>query len=416
MGNTLVLGLGGVGSVIANKVVENNDVFRDVILSCRSSNRGIRLIEKLKNKRKSNRYKVDFMPCDALDKSRLVDLIKKTNTDMVINAALPDTHLTVMRACLDTGADYIDTAVYEDPKDKEIIPPWYESYEWKLSKDFEDRNLTALLSMGFDPGVVNVFCAKAEQDFFDTIDTIDILDVNAGNHGKFFATNFNPEVNLNELNEPVFYWDNGGWKAIAPFSRTASFVFPEVGEHQLFSVGHDEIHSLYKYISAKKIEFWMGFNERFVNTFSILENLNLLSKDPVNIDGARVAPLTVLSAVLPSPESLAPHYTGKICIGCLISGLKSGIRKTIFIYSTLDHEFCFEDAGAQAISYSTGVPAVAGAKLVKTGIWNVGKMVNPEQLPPDPLLEEMNAMGIQWAVKEMPNDIFVPYNIENSEC
>jgi carboxynorspermidine synthase len=260
--------------------------------------------------------------------------------------------------------------------------------------------VTGILGIGFDPGAVTAFCAYVRKHIIDDIDSIDIMDVNAGDHGRFFATNFDPEVNLREIMEDVVYWENGEWVRIPCHSRSRSYDFPVVGEQVVYSMGHDELHSLATNIPARRIEFWMGFDDRYIQVFNVLNELGLLSGEPVEVEGQPVAPLKLLKAVLPDPASLAPGYTGEVCIGCLVKGRSEGEDREVFIYSSCDHADCYRDIGAQAISYTTAVPMVSAALLVTRGEWRVGKLVNVEELDPDPFMALMPELGLGWDLRQ----------------
>ncbi|MEM1046743.1 MAG: saccharopine dehydrogenase family protein [Pseudomonadota bacterium] len=399
--NPLILGAGGVGSVMAHKAAQNNTVFGDITLATRSPDRAHQVaaeIERLGN-RQTQDHALAVRGVDARDTGELVALIRDTGAGMVMNASSTHTHMAVMEACLETRVPYLDTSVYEREEEENAPAPWYENYEWKLRDRFAEAGLTALLSIGFDPGVVNVFCRKVLNDYVPDIDTIDILDVNAGDHGRYFATNFNPEINLREIMEDVVYWEDGRYVTIKPHSKSMEFDFPVVGRHRLFSVGHDELHSLPRYIPARRIEFWMGFGERYLAVFDVLNRLGLLSSVPVDVEGTPVAPIKLIKALLPDPASLAKGYTGEVCIGCLVNGRRDGTPTRVFIYSTCAHEACYRDVGSQAISYTTGVPAVAAALTLAEGPWNAGRMVNVEELDPDPYLRNLTKLGIDWHVR-----------------
>ena len=400
--NPLILGAGGVGSVMAHKAAQNNAVFGDITLATRTLERADKVVADIE--RRGNRQTGDHViatrAVDARDSAAVAALIRETGAGIVLNASSTHTHLNVMEACLETGAHYLDTSVYEREGEENAPAPWYGNYEWKLKDRFAERGVTSLLSIGFDPGVVNVFCKKVLDDYIDDIDEIDIVDVNAGSHGRYFATNFNPEINLREIMEDVVYWEDGKWVTIQPHSRWIDFDFPKLGTHRLYSVGHDELHSLYKNVPAKRIEFWMGFGEQYLKVFSVLDNLGLLSSKPIDVEGVQMAPIKMIKAVLPDPASLAEGYTGEVCIGCQVKGRQAGEARSVFIYSTCDHEECYRDVGSQAISYTTGVPAVAAALTLAEGPWNVGRMVNVEELDPDPFLANMDKLGIRWQVRE----------------
>jgi len=400
--NPLIIGAGGVGSVMAHKAAQNNVALGDITIATRTLDRADRVVSQIDalDNRQTRDAEIRTRRVDAMDSSAMVSLIRESGARLVMNASSTHTHLAVMEACLETGAHYLDTSVYEKEGEENAPAPWYANYEWALKDRFAAHGVTALLSIGFDPGVVNVFCRKALNDYLDEIDEIDILDVNAGSHGRYFATNFNPEINLREIMEDVVYWEDGGWTTIKPHSKSMEYDFPVVGRHRLYSVGHDELHSLYRHIPAKRIEFWMGFGEQYLNVFGVLNNLGLLSSVPVDVEGTQIAPIKVIKALLPDPASLAKGYTGQVCIGCRISGRRDGSPRTVFLYSTCDHEACYRDVGSQAISYTTGVPAVAAALTLAEGPWNVGRMVNVEELDPDPYLSNLSRLGIDWHVRD----------------
>ncbi|MDX1431848.1 MAG: saccharopine dehydrogenase family protein, partial [Gammaproteobacteria bacterium] len=301
---------------------------------------------------------------------------------------------------LETGADYLDTAVYEVEGQVNVPPPWYANYEWPYRERFRTAGVTGILGIGFDPGAVNAFCAYARKHLFDDIESIDIMDVNAGDHGRFFATNFDPETNLREIMEDVLYWEDGDWQRVPYMSKSRVYDFPVVGEHRVYSMGHDEIHSLSQNIPARRVEFWMAFNERYMRVFSTLEQLGLLSTELVDVEGTPVMPLKVVKAVLPDPSTLAPGYSGKVCIGCLVRGTQDGKRREVFVYTTCDHTECYREVGSQAISYTTAVPMVTAALLLKRGEWRTGSLVNVEELDPDPFMTLMPEIGLSWDVRE----------------
>ena len=400
--NTLVIGAGGVASVMAHKVGQNNDILGNLHIATRTPTKADLIVDQVRARNNINdtSKSLSTSELDGKDTSALINLIREKQISIVLNASSTHTHLSVMEACLETGAHYLDTSVYEKEGMENEPAPWYENYEWKMKERFAEKGNTAVLSIGFDPGVVNAFCRKAQNDYFDLIDTIDIMDVNGGSHGRYFATNFNPEINLREIMEDVIYWENGEWKTIPPHSKSREYDFPVVGQHKVYSMGHDEIHSLFKNIPARRIEFWMGFGAHYLRVFEVLNNLGLLSSEAVEIEGVRMAPIKMVKAVLPDPATLAEGYTGEVCIGSLIKGQKDGVNRQMFLYSTLSHRQCWDDVGAQAISYTTGVPAVAAALEVAKGNWNVGRMVNVEELDPDPFLTTLEDLGIQWDIRE----------------
>ena len=410
--NTLIIGAGGVGAAVAFKCAQHNDVLGNLCVASRSFDKCERLVRAINDDgRKRNRdYDFGAAAVDARDVDATAKLIESTGSRVVINAADPVCNLAIMRACLRAGAHYLDTSVAEGENEQNMPAPWYANYEWRLKDSFAEKGLTALLSIGFDPGVVNVFAAYARKHWFDTIDTIDIVDINDGDHGRYFATNFNPEVNLREIMEEVQYWEEGGYRKVAHHSRYVDFDFPEIGRRRLYSVGHDELHSLPKHIPARRIEFWMGFGERYLRVFEVLNRLGLLSSHPVEVDGGvTLAPIKMVKAVLPNPADLAEGYTGKVCIGNWVRGVKDGQPRVVFIYSICSHEDCYADTRSQAVSYTTAVPAVTAALLLTENVWNPRRMVNVEELDPDPFLDRMPAVGIDWTWREEPPEReFVP--------
>lgn len=416
--NPIIVGAGGVGSVIAHKAAQNNSVFGEITIATRTQERADKIVSAIdeRNNRQVSSAAIRTRKIDAKDTASLVKLIRETGAGLVMNASSTHTHLAVMEACLETGAHYLDTSVYEKEGEENAPAPWYQNYEWRLKDRFAEKSITALLSIGFDPGVVNVFCRKVQNDYLEEIDEIDILDVNAGDHGRYFATNFNPEINLREIMEDVVYWENDAWVKISPHSRSLEYDFPNVGRHRLYSVGHDELHSLYKNIPARKFEFWMGFGERYLNVFGVLNRLGLLSSIPVDVEGVAIPPIKMVKALLPDPASLAKGYKGEVCIGCRIAGRHKGRPRTIFIYSTCKHETCFKDVGSQAISYTTGVPAVAAALTLAEGPWNVGLMVNVEELDPDPYLVNLQKLGIDWKIRDDDPSRVLGWVSENEAC
>lgn len=401
--NTLIVGAGGVGSAVAFKCAQNNSVLGNITLASRTEEKCQNVIQRIL-KRAANEYpeySLTAKKLDATNVGELVELIKDSKSGIVINAASTTCNMPILQACLEAGAHYLDSSVAEGEHEDNMPAPWYQNYEWRLKEDFKKRNLSAILSIGFDPGVVNVFAAYAQQHLFDEIDSIDILDVNAGNHGHFFATNFNPEINLREIAEDVQYWDGGAYRRIPCLTRIGAFDFPDIGLQKLYSVGHDELHSLPKFIRANRIEFWMGLSERYLRVFDVLKNIGLLSSNVIQIDEeTALPPIKVLNSVLPDPSSLAEKYTGNACIGTLVKGFNGNKPRAVFIYSNFSHQDCYRDTESQAVSYSTAVPLVAAAVLIVKGDWAPGRMVNVEELDPIPFLNLMPELGITWNMRE----------------
>jgi len=311
--------------------------------------------------------------------------------------------MSLLEACIQTGVAYIDTAIHEEPNKVCEDPPWYANYEWKRKDRCREKGVTAILGAGFDPGVVNAYCAYAAKHYFDTIDTIDILDVNAGNHGKYFATNFDPEINFREFKK-VWTWIDRKWVMEKVHSIKLTYDFPVVGKMPVYLNGHDEIHSLSKNINANSVRFWMGFSDHYINVFTVLTKLGLMSEKPIKTaEGVEVVPLKVLKAILPDPLSLAANYTGKTCIGNYIVGKKGRKKRKIFIYNICDHAENYKEVESQAISYTAGVPPVAAAILIAKEVWDVKTMVNVEELDPDPFIELLNTMGLPTLIDEHPS-------------
>jgi carboxynorspermidine synthase len=401
----LQVGAGGVGWVLAHKLAQNNDVFGDIVLASRTVAKAERIIESIRRKGSAKAADAAIVPrgVDADDVPSLCRLIEAVGPELVVNAGPPWVNVAVMEACCRTRTSYLDTSVATDLcSPGQQVPEAYDP-QWAFRDRFADLGITGILGAGFDPGVVSVFCAYAKKHLFDAIDTIDVLDVNAGSHGRKFATNFDPETNLLEIQGDSFYWENGGWKRVPCHSRMMEFDFPVVGRFKVFSMAHDEVRSLAEYIPAKRIEFWMGFSDTYLRYFNCFRDVGLLSPHPVTTsDGVTVSPLKVLKALLPEPTSLAPNYTGKTCIGSLVAGTKGGKPRRVFLYNICDHKNCYAEVESQAISYTTGVPAATAALLYFNRRWSAPGLWNVEQLDPDPFLDLMPRIGLTWEVQELP--------------
>ncbi|MFA5780463.1 MAG: saccharopine dehydrogenase family protein [Elusimicrobiota bacterium] len=394
--NVLIIGAGAVSHVAAHKCAQNNDILGDICIASRTLSKIENIIKSVqrKNSLKDKTKKIYSRQLNALDIPATVKIIKETGSSIVINLGASFVNMSVLEACLETGTAYMDTAIHEEPDKVCENPPWYANYEWKRKDRCKQKGVTAILGVGFDPGVVNAYCAIAVKHYFDKIDTIDIMDVNAGEHGKYFATNFDPEINFREFKK-VWTWIDRKWVEEEVHKVKKKYDFPVVGFQTVYLTGHDELHSLSKNIDANSIRFWMGFSEHYINCFTVLKNIGLLSEKPVRTaEGLEVVPLKLVKAVLPDPKSLAPNYTGKTCIGNLIRGKKDGKDKEIFIYNVCDHKECYNEVESQAISYTAGVPPVAAAMLVSKGVWDPKTMVNVEELNPDPFIELLNKMGL----------------------
>ncbi len=398
--NVLIIGAGGVAHVVAHKCAQNNDRFGELHIASRKLEKCHRIVESVYSKG-SMKLPGHFHAhsLDALDVQATTQLIRETNASIVINVGSAFLNMSVMSACIATGAAYIDTAIHEDPAKVCEPPPWYANYEWKRREECEKAGVTAILGCGFDPGVVNAYARLAKDDYLDEIDSLDIIDINAGKHGHYFATNFDPEINFREFTATVWSWQNSQWQPSKMFEHRQSWNLPVVGKQTTYLTGHDEIHSLSRHLGIPDIRFWMSFGEHYINVFTVLNNLGLLSEKPVvTAEGQEVVPLKVVKAVLPDPASLAPRYTGKTCIGSLLKGRKDGEEREVFIYNVCDHKQTFKEVGSQAISYTAGVPAAAAALLIADGAWDVRRMANVEELPPQPFIALMDKIGLPTQV------------------
>ena len=404
--NVLIIGAGGVAHVVAHKCAQNNKLLGDIHIASRTLSKCEAIIDSIKEK--NNLQQPGILKAhqlDAFDIEATKALIRSTNSQIVINVGTPFLNMSVLEACIGTGAAYLDTAIHEEPDLICETPPWYANYEWKRAEACEKAGVTAVLGVGFDPGVVNAYARFAYDNYFDKVDSIDIIDINAGNHGRYFATNFDPEINFREFIETVWSWEDNKWKASQMFEHSKEWDMPIIGKSVAYLTGHDEIHSLSHFLDVPNIRFWMGFGEHYINVFNVLKNLGLLSEKPVRTArGVEIVPLEVVKAVLPDPASLAPGYTGKTCIGDLVKGSKDGQEKEVFLYNSCDHETCYKEVGSQAISYTAGVPAVAAALLIADGTWDAKRMVNVEEQDPAPFISLMNTMGLVTRIKDEYGD------------
>lgn len=390
MTKLLIIGTGAAGSVTVKKACRLPGVFSEIHLASRTVSKCKKLQDEFPQIKSIHQLDADIT-------DDVVKVINETNADIVVNMALPYQDLTIMDACLEAGAHYIDTANYE-PKDE---AKFSYSWQWAYHEKFKEKGLMALLGSGFDPGVTNVFCAYAQKHYVDEIQTIDIVDCNAGDHGHPFATNFNPEINIREITQPGRYYENGQWHQVDPLSVSQDFDFPEVGVKKAYLLFHEEMESLVKHIpTIQRIRFWMTFSESYITHLNVLENVGMTRIDPIKFQGQDIVPLQFLKALLPEPSQLGENYEGKTCIGCKITGLKDGQEKTIMIYNVCDHQTAFSDVQAQAVSFTTGVPSMIGAKLLAQGIWKGQGVFNMEQCDPDPFMDALNEYGLPWHVKE----------------
>tara|TARA_R110002072_G_scaffold52397_2_gene139668 strand:+ start:59 stop:1300 length:1242 start_codon:yes stop_codon:yes gene_type:complete len=404
--NVLIIGAGGVAQVVAHKCAQNNDVLGDLHLASRTVSKCEAIIQSVHDKTAMKQDGVfEAHTVDGMDSAAVAALISKTGAQIVINVGSPFVNMTVLEACIQTGAAYIDTAIHEDPSKICETPPWYGNYEWKRRDDCAAAGVTAILGAGFDPGMVNAFARFAVDEFMDEVTSIDIVDINAGDHGKYFSTNFDPEINFREFTGTVYSWQQGAWQENKMFEVGREWDLPVVGKQKAYMSGHDEVHSLAANYPQADIRFWMGFGDHYINVFTVLQNLGLLSEQPVvTAEGLEVVPLKVVKAVLPDPSSLAPNYTGKTCIGDLVKGIKDGQEVEVFVYNVADHEEAYNEVGSQGISYTAGVPPVAIAMLIADGTYDQGVMMNVEELDPKPLFSLLDTIGLLTRVKDAKGD------------
>lgn len=389
MGKALIIGAGGVASVVVHKCVQNSEVFEEICIASRTKSK----CDALKDKLDGGKTKIHTAQVDADNTEELIELINSFKPEVVINVALPYQDLTIMDACLATGVHYIDTANYEPPDTAKFEYSW----QWAYKEKFEKAGLTALLGSGFDPGVTGVFTAYAQKHHFDEIHYIDIVDANAGDHGYPFATNFNPEINIREITANGRYFKDGEWIETEPLSVKKVYDLPEIGPKDIYLMYHEELESLSTNIKGvKQIRFWMTFSEKYLTHLKVLENVGMTSIEPIDYEGQEIIPLQFLKAILPDPASLGPRTKGKTNIGCIIQGVKDGQPKTYYVYNVCDHEECYAEVGSQAISYTTGVPAMIGASLVMQGIWRKPGVYNVEEFDPDPFMDALNKFGLPW--------------------
>ena len=395
---TLIIGAGGVGNVVAFKCAMNADTFGEITLASRTVSKCDAIAKNIQEK-----VGVDIATAtvDADSVPELIEMIEKLKADIVINVALPYQDLTIMDACAKCGVDYLDTANYEHPDTAKFE---YKE-QWERDQLFKDADIMGLLGSGFDPGVTNIFCAYAQKHYFDEIHTIDILDCNAGDHGYPFATNFNPEINLREVSAKGRYWEDGEWIETEPMAIKQVWDYPEVGAKDSYLLYHEEMESLVKHIKGlKRIRFFMTFGESYLTHMKCLENVGMLGIKEVEHKGMKIVPMEFLATLLPDPASLGPRTKGKTNIGIFAKGIKDGQEKTVYIYQVSDHEQCYAEVLSQGVSYTTGVPAMIGAKLMLEGKWQGKGVFNMEEFDPDPFMEELNAQGLPWEVMEMGAD------------
>ena len=386
MAKVMIVGAGGVGNVVAHKCVAQED-FSEVLLASRT----VAKCEQIAQRIASPKLRTASLDADRV--ANTVSLLQEFQPDLLINVALPYQDLALMDACLEAGVNYLDTANYEPPH----LAKFEYSWQWAYQDKFKQAGLTALLGCGFDPGVTGVFTAYALKHHFDEIHYLDIVDCNAGSHGQSFATNFNPEINIREITQPGRYYEAGEWREIPPLSLRCSIPYPEIGPRDSYLLYHEELESLVKNIpTLKRARFWMTFSESYITHLKVLEAVGMTRIDAVEYQGQKIVPLQFLKAVLPEPASLAQNYSGQTSIGCHIQGIKNGQRKKYYIYNNCDHGACYQEVGAQAISYTTGVPAVVGALMITRGLWRQAGVFNVEEYDPDPFLALLSSLGLPW--------------------
>ena len=393
MGKALMIGAGGVAGVVAHKCCQNPEVFQELCIASRTLSK----CDALKKKLDGGKTKVTTAQLNADNTEEIIALIETFKPDIVINVALPYQDLTIMDACLATKVHYLDTANYEPPDTAKFEYKW----QWAYKKKFEEAGITAILGSGFDPGVTGVFSAYAQKHYFDEIHTIDIVDANAGDHGYPFATNFNPEINIREVTANGSYFENGKFIETEPMSIKRVYNLPQIGPKDIYLLHHEEMESLA--LNIKRIRFWMTFSESYLTHLKVLENVGMTSIEPIEFEGKQIVPLQFLKAVLPDPASLGPRTKGKTNIGCIFTGVKDGQEKKYYVYNVCDHQACYAEVGSQAISYTTGVPAMIGAMMVLTGKWNKPGVYNVEEFDPDPFMEALNKFGLPWVEDFNPN-------------
>jgi len=390
MGKVLIIGAGGVGTVVVNKVAQNTDVFTEIMLASRTKSKCDIIAADVKK-----RFGVEIKTAqvDADNVPELVALLNDYKPELLINVALPYQDLTIMDACLETGVNYLDTANYE-PKDEAHFEY---SWQWAYKERFEKAGLTAILGCGFDPGVTSIYTAYAAKHHFDEIQYLDIVDCNAGDHGKAFATNFNPEINIREVSQRGKYWENGEWIETEPHQIHMPLNYPEIGPKESYVIYHEELESLVKnYPTIKRARFWMTFGQEYLTHLRVIQNIGMARIDEVEYNGQKIVPIQFLKAVLPNPGDLGENYTGQTSIGCRIKGLKNGKEVTYYVYNNCSHEEAYKETGAQGVSYTTGVPAMIGAMMFFKGEWRKAGVYNVEEFNPDPFMEQLNIHGLPW--------------------
>lgn len=387
MSKIIIIGAGGVGNVVTQKCAREKDTFSEILLASRTKSK----CDAIANAIGGNR--IQTAKVDADNVQELVALFKEFKPDMVINVALPYQDLTIMDACLETGVHYLDTANYEPIDEAKFEYKW----QWDYKKRFEDAGIMALLGCGFDPGVTGIYTANALKHHFDEIHYLDIIDCNGGDHGKAFATNFNPEINIREITQKGKFWVNNSWKEIDPMSVHLPITYPNIGKRESYLLYHEELESLVKNMpTIKRARFWMTFGKSYINYLQLLQNVGMTSIKPINFQGMEIVPLQFLKAVLPEPSELGENYTGETSIGCQIKGIKDGKDRTYFVWNNCKHQDAWKDVNAQGVSYTTGVPSMLAAKLMMSGVWMKPGVFNVEEFDPDPFMSAIGDYGLPW--------------------
>jgi len=387
MGRILIIGAGGVGTVVAHKVAQNPDVFTEVMIATRTKSKADAIAQAIGG----NTIKTAQVDADNVEE--LIALFNSYRPELVINVALPYQDLTIMDACLACGVNYLDTANYEPKDEAKFEYKW----QWAYQDKFKEAGLTAILGCGFDPGVTSIFTAYAAKHHFDELRTLDIVDCNAGDHGKAFATNFNPEINIREVTQKGKYWENGKWIETEPHEIHKSLTYPHIGQRDSYVIYHEELESLVKnYPSLERARFWMTFGQEYLTHLRVIQNIGMARIDPVMYNGVEIVPIQFLKAVLPDPGDLGENYKGETSIGCRIRGIKDGKERHYYVYNNCSHEEAFKETGMQAVSYTTGVPAMIGAMMFLKGLWRKPGVFNVEEFDPDPFMEQLNKQGLPW--------------------
>ena len=394
MSKVLIVGAGGVGSVVTHKCAQLPEVFTEIVLASRTEAKCKAIAAQLPRAIRTAQVDADNVP-------EMTALLQKEKPDLVINVALPYQDLHIMDACLAADVDYLDTANYEPLDEAKFEYSW----QWAYQDKFLSANRMALLGSGFDPGVTNVYTAYIRKHYLDEIHELDIIDCNAGDHGQPFATNFNPEINIREVTAKGRFWENGQWQETDPLSIREVYDFPEgIGPKPMYLMYHEELESIVKHFpEIKRARFWMTFSDNYLKHLEVLGNVGMTGIEPIEFDGQQIVPVQFLKALLPDPSTLGPRTKGKTCIGCLATGVKDGEPKKVYLYNICDHQACYEEVSSQAISYTTGVPAMIGAKMILEDKWRKPGVWNMEQMDPDPFMADMNSLGLPWRLIEAPD-------------